>query len=204
MINLTSTSLADMHMLVQLIRARVIAESFDLSRLLSALDGDITTVRAFKIALCSTYLSDSPSRTTRSGRGRARANPRRVPKRNGATTDGKGDDATSVAEISPAPATDAPSLSRGYELPPASSIIELVTRPSNPEDTSNFAIAKIELICDYSILQQTLDNPERNEEWVEMLRDGKVLSAVEDSFRDDTSGIIGQLQDIWSSTLSTR
>lgn len=202
MVNLTSSSLVDIHMLVQLIRARVIVESSDLSRLLSVLDGDATTVRTFKIALCSTYLSESSSRTTRSAPGRARANPRRVPKRNRTTTDSKSGDATSVAEINLAPALDAPFVSRGYELPPASSITELVTRSSNPEDT-NFGIAKIELISNYSILQQTLDYSERNEEWVEMLRDGKVMSAVESSFRDETSDIIEQLRGIWSSTLST-
>ena len=182
MINLTSTTLFDLPLFLNLMLSRFPSKALPLQDIFSLLPPSQTVLR-FKVLLCHKYLSDT-SPSGRPSRAPVRAQPRPIPHRERRMLDRSMRNETAAdktsSSIHPQRETTSPSIASRSILPSAKYISDLVIRAS--DSSAHTAYAKFELLSSYMILQSQAAQSERSEEFLAMLKDGRLAKAVEDSF----------------------
>ena len=182
MINLTSTTLFDLPLFLNLMLARFPSKALPLQDIFSLLPPSQTVLR-FKVLLCHKYLSDT-SASGRPSRAPLRAQPRPIPHRERRELDRSTRNETAAdktsSSIQPQRGTKSPSIASRSILPSAKDISDLVARPSDSSARTTYA--KFELLSSYTILQSQAAPSDRSEEFLAMLKDGRLAKAVEESF----------------------
>ncbi|KAI0374016.1 hypothetical protein BV20DRAFT_936201 [Pilatotrama ljubarskyi] len=191
LINLGSTTLLDFPMFLNAVSTRVSSmASQALEYILSALPITRATAQ-FKVHLCKHTLGGSS--TSVKGRPKPQARARALPRRRvraDATEASVDADATLSSQGPSATARDASatsgvaSVARKYPAIAASDVLDLLAAPntSDPGSAMQLLFLKSELVVSYGLLQQQVDDSDRDPRWLEALRDGSLLRAVEEAF----------------------
>ncbi|KAI0630381.1 hypothetical protein C8Q77DRAFT_1137847 [Trametes polyzona] len=199
LINLGSTTLLDFPMFLNAASTRVSSLPAEtLEYLFSALPVTSATAQ-FKVHLCRHALGGSPAPSKGRGKpqARARAQPRRRMRTEAADTPADANanaDAAASSQDTPT-ATQNPgpiSIARKYPAISTSDVLELVASPSlsGSEQTAARVVLclKAELVVSYGLLQHQAPEGEQDEKWLEALRDGTLVKAVEEAFDPEAIG----------------
>ncbi|KAI0051833.1 hypothetical protein FA95DRAFT_1602329 [Auriscalpium vulgare] len=176
LIDLTSTTLFDLPLFVNLLLAHLPSDPQELQNFFSTLPGTLAVMK-FKLVLCQRYLSHAPAKTRRStAKAQPRAQPRPAPRRRA------GDSASSqpTARISSADIT----IASHHPTPPASEILHLFSPTANAGGAVQ--VVKYHLLLAYAKLQYCAATEEKSQDWARLLREGDVARAVEEAFVNST------------------
>ncbi|KAI0358469.1 hypothetical protein OH77DRAFT_1420857 [Trametes cingulata] len=190
LINLGSTTLLDFPMFLNAVSARVSGLPVEaLEYLLSVLPITRATAQ-FKVHLCKHTLGGSS--TSGKGRPKPQARARALPRRRIRTeaTDVSVDADTTLSSQNPstsaqdAATSGVPSVARKYPAISASDVLDLLAIPNTSDSGSAVQplCLKSELVVNYGLLQQQVDDSDRDPRWIEVLRDGTLVKAVEEAF----------------------
>ncbi|TFY78876.1 hypothetical protein EWM64_g5136 [Hericium alpestre] len=181
LINLTATSLFDLPLFLNLVLTEFTSRNCRFDETFSLLPPS-SAVFKFKLALCQRYLSDSAAASRSTARkARPRAQPRPMPFRARKQAQEAADEAAAIVNsTSGTSRQDAPNISSHHAMPTASEILQLTTRPA--DSMPHAQEAKFEMLTTYGMLQKQIEGPDRNAEWRDMLRDGRLSQAVEQAF----------------------
>jgi len=176
LINLTSTSLFDLPLFMNLLIPRLPSGASEMRDLLSGMSSTPTLCK-FKVALCQRYLTRAcVGSGMSSSRGRRRAQPRPIPARKRV-----GKQAPTVSTVSDSKPEIAPLSNQSqHTLPPPSELLHLLTMKTDANALSN--TIKYDLLVTYGILQHQTPAENKSRDWIEMLQSGRVEEAVEEVF----------------------
>lgn len=181
LINLTSTTLFDLPLFMNLLIPRLPSGASEMRDLLSGMSSTSTLCK-FKVALCQRYLTRASVETGQSScRGRPRAQPRRITGRKRADKQDPPVLMTSDTKSEIAPLV---SNQNQHALPPASEILHLLSMKTNADALSN--IIKYDLLVTYGNLQQQTLTENKSRDWMEMLQSGRVEEAIQEAFGSST------------------
>ncbi|THH19954.1 hypothetical protein EW146_g1306 [Bondarzewia mesenterica] len=190
LINLTSTTLFDLPLFLNLVLTRFPIDSCAFKNLFPSLPSS-TTIIKFKIFLYQKYLlGASTIGRPLTPRTRTRAHPRPVPNRacrkpgelaqKGPITRTESIESLAQADVA------GTLISSRHALPSATEILNLLT--SSPDIEAHSIAAKCELLTNYESLQSQAVESEGSKEWSAMLRDGRLEQAVRDVFGSQNAG----------------
>ncbi|KAI0266816.1 hypothetical protein BC834DRAFT_823188 [Gloeopeniophorella convolvens] len=174
LINLTSTSLFDLPLFMNLLIPRLPSDATEMSELLTGMSAT-PPLCEFKLALCQHYLTRARAGNRASrGRGRPRAQPRPVTGRGRAVKQSQAATPASESQTDALP----PFGSNHRSLPPTAELLHLFT--SKPDADAAMNIVKYELLVTYALLQASAEK--KSQDWIDMLQSGRVAEAVEEAF----------------------
>jgi len=185
MINLTSTTLFDPTLFTDLVLQRLPSDTHTLNNLFSVLPPSQAVIK-FKIVLCQMYLSDvlvgiEPSPSVSQNQAPLRPLPQRARKKQGDGTY-SGDPSKPLSTTS---TSMAPPIARKFQPPSPEALLDIVSQPSEGNPLVN--AIKTELILGYGMFQETVRCNDHRQEWITLVRDGRLKQAVENYFGDSNT-----------------
>ncbi|KAI0305759.1 hypothetical protein B0F90DRAFT_1617325, partial [Multifurca ochricompacta] len=177
LINLTSTNLFDLPLFMNLLIPRLPSGASEMRDLLSGISSTPTLCK-FKVALCQRYLSRARvGDCTSMGRSRPRAQPRPITGRSKRAAK-----KNSIVPTTPDPKPQMTLLSdqSQHTLPPVSELLHLLTMKTDTVALSN--TIKYDLLVTYGFLQHQAATEDKNQDWMEILRNGRLVEAIDGAF----------------------
>ncbi|KAI0062905.1 hypothetical protein BV25DRAFT_1803153 [Artomyces pyxidatus] len=183
LINLTATNLFDLPLFLNLLHSHLPTDASEFREMCSMLPPSPAVLR-FKLALCQRFLSHGPaSRGPSTPKAQARRPiPNRTRRKQGGVVSVDVAKPLSVDSTSHPVSSMTPSRA---VLLPASEVLHLLASVSDKDPMTY--LVKSQLLVAYGTLQRQTVVEERSQDWIEMLRDGRVRKAVEEAFGNQSA-----------------